>query len=165
MREMISRAGALAAMLVLAFAAAVSAGDDPQVLLSVRMDGQSDYAAQYTIEDLRELEPVTFETETIWTTGPQQFTGVPLAVLMERMGVSGGQMVAHAVNDYSVEIPVSDAVEGGPIVAFERNGAEMSLRSKGPLWVVYPYDSNPDYRTEEVYSRSIWQLDRIVIRQ
>lgn len=165
MRGMMSRTAAVAAMVVMTCVSAVFAGEDPQVLLSVRMDGQTEPAAQYTIEDLRALEPVTFETETIWTTGPQQFTGVPLAVLMQQMGVSGGQLVAHAVNDYSVEIPVSDAVEGGPIVAFERNGAEMSLRNKGPLWVVYPYDSNPDYRTEEVYSRSIWQLDRIVIRQ
>lgn len=164
MRGIMSRAAALAALVVMTCAAAVFAGEEPRVLLSVRMDGAAEPSAQYTIEDLRALDPVTFETETIWTTGPQQFTGVPLAVLMARMGVSGGLMVAHAVNDYSVDIPVSDAVEGGPIVAFERNGAEMSLRNKGPLWVVYPYDSNPAYRTEEVYSRSIWQLDRIVIQ-
>ncbi|UWQ61193.1 molybdopterin-dependent oxidoreductase [Leisingera caerulea] len=164
MRGIMSRAAALAALVVMTCAAAVFAGEEPRVLLSVRMDGAAEPSAQYTIEDLRALDPVTFETETIWTTGPQQFTGVPLAVLMARMGVSGGLMVAHAVNDYTVDIPVSDAVEGGPIVAFERNGSEMSLRNKGPLWVVYPYDSNPAYRTEEVYSRSIWQLDRIVVQ-
>ena len=165
MRRMIARVAALAIVVFTACAAAVSASEEAPVLLSVRIADGDAPAAQYTIDDLRALTQVTFETETIWTSGPQQFTGVPLAVLMERMGVSSGQLVAHAVNDYSVEIPVSDAVEGGPIVAFERNGAEMSLRNKGPLWVVYPYDSNPAYRTEEVYSRSIWQLDRIVIRQ
>jgi len=165
MEGLISRAAGLAVIVFAAWAAAVSAGDEAPVLLSVRLAEDDAPAAHYTIEDLRSLAPVTIETETIWTSGPQQFTGVPLAVLMERMGVSSGHLVAHAANDYSVEIPVSDAVEGGPIVAFERNGAEMSLRNKGPLWVVYPYDSNPAYRTEEVYSRSIWQLDRIVIRQ
>ncbi|KIC11146.1 oxidoreductase [Leisingera sp. ANG-M1] len=165
MRGLISRAAALAFAVVTACAAMVSASEDQPVLLSVRLADGGAPAEQYTIDDLRSLAPVTFETETIWTSGPQQFTGVPLAVLMERMGVSSGQLEAHAVNDYSVQIPVSDAVAGGPIVAYERNGAEMSLRNKGPLWVVYPYDSNPAYRTEEVYSRSIWQLDRIVIRQ
>ena len=39
----------------------------------------------------------------------------------------------------------------------------MSIRDKGPLWVVYPYDSSADYRTEVIYSRSIWQLDRIEV--
>ncbi len=164
MRGLISQVAVVASLAVMACAAAVFADDVQPVLLSVGVEGAAEPAAQYTIEDLRALAPVTFETETIWTTGPQQFTGVPLAVLVGRMDVSSGQLVAHAVNDYAVEIPVSDAVAGGPIVAFERNGAEMSLRNKGPLWVVYPYDSNPAYRTEEVYSRSIWQLDRIVIQ-
>ena len=37
----------------------------------------------------------------------------------------------------------------------------MSRRDKGPLWVIYPYHDNIDYRSETIYSRSIWQLDRI----
>ena len=39
----------------------------------------------------------------------------------------------------------------------------MSLRDKGPLWIVYPFDSNPSYSTEVTYARSIWQLDRIEV--
>ena len=43
------------------------------------------------------------------------------------------------------------------------NGDVMLVRNKGPLWVVYPYDENPEYRSEVIYSRSIWQLDRIEV--
>jgi len=39
----------------------------------------------------------------------------------------------------------------------------MSAREKGPVWLVYNYDSDPAFRTETVYSRSVWQLDRITI--
>ena len=39
---------------------------------------------------------MTFETGTIWTSGPQEFTGVSLAVLMERIGVSSGRIIAHS---------------------------------------------------------------------
>ena len=74
-----------------------------------------------------------------------------------------GTITATAINDYAVEIPMSDAVEGGPIIAYHTNGEEMSRRDKGPLWVVYPYDSDIAYQTELVYSRSIWQLDRISV--
>ena len=45
------------------------------------------------------------------------------------------------------------------------NGEIMSLRDKGPLWVIYPYDQNAAYRSEVTYSRSIWQLDRIEVTQ
>ena len=58
----------------------------------------------------------------------------------------------------------SDAVEEGPIVAYEMDGKLMSRRDKGPLWLIYPYSSNAEYRTEVIYSRSIWQLDRMAIR-
>ena len=70
---------------------------------------------------------------------------------------------ATAINDYTVEIPVSDAVEGGPIIAYSVDGKPMSVRDKGPLWVIYPYDSGAQYRSEVIYSRSIWQLDRIEV--
>jgi hypothetical protein len=75
--------------------------------------------------------------------------------------LQNGHFFASAINDYSVEIPLSDAVKGGPIIAYSIDGKEMSLRDKGPLWVIYPYDSNSDFRSEVVYLRSIWQLDRL----
>jgi hypothetical protein len=90
-----------------------------------------------------------------------------LAMLLSRLltavGATGAGLHAVALNDYAVEIPASDAVEGGPIVAFAMNGAPMSVRDKGPLWIIYPFDAKPEYQSEVIYSRSIWQLDRIVI--
>lgn len=111
--------------------------------------------------DLRAMPVVTFTTETIWTEGEQVFEGVSLHELLAHVGVGDGTLTATAANDYAVSIPVSDAVEGGPIVAYARNGQAMPLRDKGPLWIVYPYDDNEAYKTEEFYSRSIWQLNRI----
>jgi hypothetical protein len=37
----------------------------------------------------------------------------------------------------------------------------MSVRDKGPLWLIYPYDSKAEYQSETIYSRSIWQLVKI----
>ena len=106
---------------------------------------------------------MTIETSTIWTEGVNTFEGVPLKSLVDLAGAESGQLLASAINDYTIEIPVSDAVEGGPIVAFLFNGDRMSVRDKGPLWIIYPYDHSADYRSEVTYSRSIWQLDRIEV--
>lgn len=119
--------------------------------------------AAFDLEMLKALDATIIETTTIWTEGKQVFQGVALNVLMERMGVEGGTLKATAINDYTVEIPVSDAVSGGPILAYFLNGDKMSIRDKGPLWVIYPFDSKADYRSEVIYSRSIWQLDRIEV--
>ncbi|MEC7762629.1 MAG: molybdopterin-dependent oxidoreductase [Pseudomonadota bacterium] len=121
-------------------------------------------AAVFDEAMLRALGETSFETTTIWTEGVQTFTGVSLKDLLDELGVEAGTLEARALNDYAVEIPVSDAVEGGPIVAYARNGKSMSIRDKGPLWIVYPFDSNDAYASETIYSRSIWQLDRIDVQ-
>jgi hypothetical protein len=124
-----------------------------------------DDTAQFDLEMLMSLDPATIATTTIWTEGEQVFEGVALKTLLERLEVTAGTVLATAINDYTVEIPVTDAVDGGPIVAYFLNGNAMSVRDKGPLWIVYPYDDSADYRSEVIYSRSIWQLDRIEIVQ
>ena len=95
--------------------------------------------------------------------GVVQFDGVSLKALLDRLGVVSGTLKMYAVNDYAVEVPVSDAVEGGPILAYAQDGKQMSVRDKGPLWLVYPFDLDPEYRTEVIYSRSIWQLVKIEV--
>jgi hypothetical protein len=121
-------------------------------------------AAEFDLALLEGLGTVVIETTTIWTEGMQTFEGVELVDLLSAVGAEGGNLRAIALNDYAVDIPISDAVEGGPIVAYLRNGEVMSVRDKGPLWVIYPFDSSPDYQTELVYARSIWQLDRIEVQ-
>ena len=60
-----------------------------------------------------------------------------------------------------MDIPAESANADAPMVAYHIDGEIMSSREKGPLWVVYPYDQDVKYRTELIYSRSIWQLDRL----
>jgi hypothetical protein len=120
---------------------------------------------QFDRAALEALDTTTIKTSTIWTDGVHVFQGVSLKVLTDLLGVTSGTILATAINDYTIEIPVSDAVTGGPVIAYLMDGEPMSVREKGPLWVVYPYDSNGDYRSEVVYSRSIWQLDRLEIVQ
>ena len=120
-----------------------------------------DNTAQFDMDMLMALDSTIIETSTIWTDGVQEFEGVQLHVLLERLGVTSGTILATAINDYTIEIPVEDAVVDGPMIAYKLNKEFMSVRDKGPLWVVYPYDDNTDYRSEVTYSRSIWQLDRI----
>ena len=126
--------------------------------IAITNDGDG---ARFDLNMLETLEARTIETSTIWTEGTKQFQGVSLSTLVETLGIEGGSLRATAINDYTVEIPLSDAVEGGPMIAYRMDGQVMSVRNKGPLWIVYPYDSDADYRTEVAYSRSIWQLDRI----
>lgn len=137
-----------------------------EVVLTVTGDigvsNQGD-SAVFDIEMLKALGEVTFATGTPWTDGVHEYTGVPLHALIEALGVTEGSIMATAINDYATEIPLTDAVEGGPILAYLQNGKLMSIREKGPLWLIYPYDLNEAYQADLIFSRSIWQLQRIDI--
>ncbi|SHK81334.1 hypothetical protein SAMN05444414_101336 [Roseovarius marisflavi] len=140
------------------------AGEKSPVILTISVpQAQDGDPHQITLseQDLRALPAMTYQTTTIWTSGEQRFTGVPLLVLIEHFGIEAKDLELKAVNDYAITLPVAELTEDAPIIAYERNGKPMKLRDNGPLWVLYNYDANPDYRTETIYSRSIWQLDRM----
>jgi hypothetical protein len=149
-----------------AFADTATSSPKVDIILTVRGDIQSDAdrnSADFDLAALKALDARSITTSTIWTTGVQTFTGVSLSTLMSALGATDKSIEAIALNDYMIDIPASDITPDGPIIAYERNGAPMSVRDKGPLWIIYPYDANPDFQSEVIYARSIWQLDRITV--
>ena len=79
-------------------------------------------SAEFDMAMLAALPATTFKTTTIWTEGANEFTGVSLKALSEAVGMTGSKITATAINDYAIEIPMTDAVEGGPIIAYAMNG-------------------------------------------
>jgi hypothetical protein len=103
----------------------------------------------------------SFTTSSIWTEGTATYAGVLLRDLLDVAGASGETITLTALNDYQITMPTADAAEDGPLVAYLVDGQPMSVRDKGPVWLIYPYDDVAAYRTEQTYARSIWQLSRI----
>jgi hypothetical protein len=117
--------------------------------------------ARFDMQMLRALPAVEFSTATIWTDGARRYVGTPLKALLDRVGADGATVRATALNAYAITIPLDDITDAAPIVAYLEDGAPMSVRNRGPLWILYPFDDDPRWRTEVAYSRSIWQLERL----
>ena len=49
-------------------------------------------------------------------------------------------------------------------VALKRNGEYMTVRDKGPLFIIYPFDSDPELKAQKYYSRSVWQVALIEVK-
>lgn len=168
MRRIVPALGLLIGLLVAPAFAETLPPPNGAALLTVSGDiarTNDDDSAVFDMELLTAMPAVSFETKTLWTEGVKVFKGVPLAAVLEKLGVQEGTIRAFAINDYMVEIPVDSVSPSTPIIAYEMDGAAMPRRQKGPLWIVYPYDSDVAYRSEVIYSRSIWQLDRLVIQK
>lgn len=120
--------------------------------------------AQFDRPMLEALGMTSFRTKTPWYDNPVVFEGVLMDKLMTVVGATGTTVVATALNDYTTEIPISDFTRYGTLMALKRDGAYMPVRDKGPLWIVYPYDSDPTLGRPPFTSRSAWQVRRLVIK-
>ena len=123
-----------------------------------------DGAAEFDRPMLEALGMETFTTTTPWYDGPVKFEGVRMSRLLDTVGATGTTVTAMALNDYSSEIPIEDFRKYPVILALKRDGAYMPVKDKGPLFIVYPYDSDPDLKHQRFYSRSAWQVARLIVK-
>lgn len=120
---------------------------------------------ELSLDMLDAMEQVEFSTTTIWTEGVVRFSGVPVMHLLESLKAEGTTLRMSALNDYAVEMPTAELENDAPIIATRMNGQTMPVREKGPYWVVYPFDSSAEYRTEGKYAQSIWQLKTLAVME
>ncbi|MYZ53531.1 molybdopterin-dependent oxidoreductase [Malikia spinosa] len=105
----------------------------------------------------------TVTTHTPWHDGTMTFSGPRLWDLLEPLKPTGKSLHITALNDYSVDIPLSDLQRYQPVLAWQLNGKALSVRDKGPLFLIYPFDAHPELHNQLYYGRSIWQIKRITI--
>jgi hypothetical protein len=120
--------------------------------------------AQFDMKMLEALPQKSFTTQTPWYPQPVGFTGPLLRDVLAAAGAKGTKITAVALNDYKTEIPFDDATRHDVIVARLMNGRPMPIREKGPLFIVYPFDTKAELRTELYYNRSAWQLNALQIK-
>ena len=120
--------------------------------------------ARFDMKMLEALPQHSFTTRTPWFDRPVQFTGPLLADVLAAVKAQGGSIRASAINDYTITIPMADASAHQIIVARLLDGKPMAVRDKGPLFVIYPFDSDAALRTSVYYERSIWQLKSLDVQ-
>lgn len=145
-----------------------AAGEDPPVLLTIRVAGGEDisgFVYTFTRSALLSLPQQTIRTKTPWTDGIPEFSGPLVNDVLSAAGRRGRILHCVALNDYAVDIPIEDIERYQVILAMKQDGKVMSTREKGPLWVIFPWSGNPTLWTESYFSRSIWQLKEIELRR
>ncbi len=121
--------------------------------------------AEFDRAMLEAMPATTIETMTPWTDAVARFEGPLARDLMKRVGARGSRVRATAINDYAVDIPMEDFERYPVILAMKMNGEILHTRTKGPLWVIYPWNDQAELRNETGYSRSIWQVNQLVIKK
>jgi hypothetical protein len=104
------------------------------------------------------------DTSTVVTDGVQTFDGVLMRDLLEAAGARGEAVTARALNDYVIEIPMSDFGDYDVVLALRMGGEELTARDKGPLWIVYPRDDHTALQDIRYDYRWVWQLVHVEVR-
>lgn len=120
-------------------------------------------AAVFDLAMLEKLPQQTFTTMTPWDKRPIKFTGPLLRDVLAAAKASGSTIKAMALNDYQTSIPVEDAQKYDVIVAHQMDGEAIPVKTKGPLFIVYPFDTQAELRATVYYERSAWQLKAMII--
>ncbi|KQQ42726.1 molybdopterin-dependent oxidoreductase [Nocardioides sp. Leaf307] len=115
---------------------------------------------------LDRLGSVSYEADDDQATGGRRtFSGPLVATLLEVAGAGDATVMAtHAINDYTADVPVSDASAYPLMLATRTDGEPMDVAGYGPTRFVYPTEGAPELDSPEYDARWVWQLDRITLR-
>ena len=153
-----------AVSVLLAPPTAMAAAESEPLLVVTGLIETPDGGARFDRAALEALPQHELSTSTPWTDGVSAFEGPLLCDLLARVGAQGSVLRAKAINDYVIDIPVSDCERYPVILALKRDGKELSRRDMGPVWIVYPRDDYPELRLETINARWVWQLIELEVR-
>lgn len=119
--------------------------------------------AHYDMAMLEALPQRSLTTRTPWDDGPRKFTDPLLRDVLQAARAKGIGLEAIALNDYTVDIPFGDALKFDVVMARLLDDKPMSVRDKGPLFIIYPFDDKHELRVPQYFSRCAWQLRTIEI--
>ncbi|GGO87913.1 oxidoreductase [Marinobacterium nitratireducens] len=120
--------------------------------------------AQFDRAMLERLPQRLVRTHTPWTDGVNDFEGPLGRALLEFVGARGETLEVTALNDYSATVPVEDFFSHDVILAMKMNGEYMRVRDKGPLFIIYPFDSDSELTSDIIHYRSVWQIQHIQVK-
>ena len=120
--------------------------------------------ADFDMAMLERLPQHSFTTRTPWYSLPRKFTGPLLRDVLAAASAQGQSLRATALNDYRVDIPFEDVQRYDVLLARLLDDKPMSVRDKGPLFIIYPFDANSSLRKALYYTRCAWQLRAIEVQ-
>lgn len=124
----------------------------------------ADRTESFTLEEILAMEQTTIVTKNDYVDEATTFQGPTLRSVLEEMDVArDATLKMVALNDFSSEVPATDAFKYDVILAVLLNGETMSVRNKGPIWIIYPMDGNPELHDDIYNNRLVWQLQSISV--
>lgn len=161
--------GNMTAALKLALAAGlallsfVNAGQAADTLFQIRSStGGAAFAV--TEEVIRKAGLHEYQAVLTATDGtPKRASGALLRDLIAAAGFKGSRVWATALDGYRMDLPMAEIMAVDVLAATALDGVPLSVRDRGPVWLVYPSVDHPEFRDPVHEARSVWQVKELVV--
>lgn len=119
--------------------------------------------------DLPTLEKfglVKYKVNDPWLNANNEYTGVLVSDFLQTIGASPDAQTLHlvAIDDYTVELKISDLKKWPILLATQTNGKYMSIADKGPTRIIFPYDISPDLDKAAYKDFWVWSIKSMEVR-
>jgi hypothetical protein len=128
--------------------------------ISVRNAGE---LAVFDAAMLNALQVHEITTKSPWKKTVMRFTGPSIRTLLKAVGAQGTSLKLSALDKYEATMPMDDVTKFDPVLALRVDGVALTVRTQGPVLVMYPFDNVPAINTDLFAGRAVWQLQRIVV--
>jgi hypothetical protein len=128
--------------------------------ISVRNAGE---LAVFDAAMLNALQVHEITTKSPWKKAVMQFSGPSIRTLLKAVGAQGTSLKLAALDKYEASVPMEDVTKFDPVLALRVDGVALTVRTQGPVLVMYPFDNVPEINTDLYAGRAVWQLQRIVV--
>ncbi|WP_316859391.1 molybdopterin-dependent oxidoreductase [uncultured Cohaesibacter sp.] len=103
-------------------------------------------------------------THSVYSTNAHDWNGVLMRDLLAYVGAHGQEVEFRALDGYHITIPVSDFFDFDVLLAMQRDGQDLSIRSRGPTRLIYPIDNNRALRSQKYTPRFVWQIEKMTVK-
>ncbi|MCF7645877.1 molybdopterin-dependent oxidoreductase [Bacillus subtilis] len=136
----------------------------------LRITDSSGRSVTLSEEELLKLPRSSIKTQTAWTEGVHHFEGATLTDVLKKANIDVSTFSPETLlrltawNDYIVDIPLSDATNYNTLIAAFMDGTRLTIKDKGPYWLVYPRDDHNELQDSRFDHRWSWQLKELTIK-
>ena len=89
--------------------------------------------------------------------------GLEIRPLLKSLDLQGNNLYVEALDGYALDVPRADIEKYKVLLAVEVDGKRLTVREKGPAWVVYPVSDHKELDAPVFEARSVWQIKSILI--
>ena len=89
--------------------------------------------------------------------------GLEIRPLLKSLDLQGNNLYVEALDGYALDVPRADIEKYKVLLAVEVDGKRLTVREKGPAWVVYPVSDHKELDAPIFEARSVWQIKSILI--